>query len=137
MMEMVNAISVRLNEIFGDEYTVYLEQVEQGLQTPCFFIQPLDASDKNMIDNRKYRTSGFAIVFIPSDKKGHREQFVEVADKLFDNFDSFELSDGVVLSTFDRNINILDDVLHFTVLFKYYKYAEKAAEDMQESLEIR
>ena len=97
MIEIVNAISVRLDEIFGDEYTVYFEQVEQGLQTPCFFIQPLDASDKNMIDNRKYRTSGFAIVFIPTDKKGHREQFVEVADKLFDNFDSFELSDGVVL----------------------------------------
>ena len=136
MMEVIDAISVRLDEIFGDGYTIYLEQVEQGLKTPCFFIQPIDSTDANMISNRKYRTNAFVIEYIPDDNSGHRTQFVEVSEKLFDNFDSLEIGDGVVLQTFDRSINSTDDMLQFVIRFKYYVYKEQKPEQKMEDLHM-
>ena len=37
--EIIEAISVALNEEFGDEYEIYRESVRQDLKEPCFFIQ--------------------------------------------------------------------------------------------------
>lgn len=136
MKELIDGISVRLNEIFGDDYAIYLDEVEQGLETPCFFITLVDFEDRNRISNRKYRQYAFGIDFIPSDDRGHREQFAEVTDKLFDNFDSIELADGSIVYTFDRAINIVGDVLEFDVIFKLYKHYEPKEEPVQERLEM-
>ena len=92
--------------------------------------------DRNRISNRKYRQYAFGIDFIPSDDRGHREQFAEVTDKLFDNFDSIELADGSIVYTFDRAINIVGDVLEFDVIFKLYKHYEPKEEPVQERLEM-
>lgn len=137
MMELIDAMSVRLDEVFDGKYAVYLEEVEQGLQTPCFFIEPIYSTDRNMISNRKYRTYDFVIHFIPDDADGHRTQFAEVADKLFDNFDLFELSNGAVIPTFDRKINVVEDVLQFEVCFRYYTYSEKEDGPLMDSLDMK
>ena len=136
MMEFFDAISIRLHEVFGDKYTIYLEAVEQNLQTPCFFIQPLNPMDANMIYNRKAREYPFVIDYIPEDATGHRAQFAEVTEKLFDSFDFLTLADGTVLPTFDRNIDVTDDILHFIVRFKFEYLTDLPEESMQESLEM-
>lgn len=136
MKEIIDALSIRLDQVFGDRYSIYLESVEQDLKTPCFFIQPIDSMDENMISNRKYRTVGFVIDYLPDDNSGHRSQFTEVREKLFDNLDTLELSDGVVIPTFGRNINISDDVLHFIFQCRYYVYMDKEAEPEMEELEM-
>ena len=35
---IIEGISASLNAEFGDDYTIYTENVEQGLKEPCFFI---------------------------------------------------------------------------------------------------
>ena len=35
---IIEAIAAALNGEFGEEYTVYAEDVKQGLSEPCFFI---------------------------------------------------------------------------------------------------
>lgn len=137
MMEYIDAISIRLHEIFGDDCTVYLESVEQNLQTPCFFIQPIDSSDSNMIHNRKYREYSFVVDYIPKDDGRHRSQFAEITDKLFESFDSVTLADGTIAYTFDRSINVTDGILHFIVRFKFDYLREIPDEEVLDSLNIR
>ena len=38
---IIEAISIALNAEFGDDYTTYTEEQEQGLKEPCFFISTL------------------------------------------------------------------------------------------------
>ena len=137
MMEFVDAISVRLHEVFGDKYTIYLDSVEQNLQTPCFFIQPIDSADVNMIDNRKHRDYSFTVDYIPEDDTGYRTQFVEVTSKLFDSFDSLVLNDGTIVYTFDRSINVTDDILHFIIRFKFDCLTELPEQPMLNEMTIR
>ena len=53
--EIMNAVTRRLDELFGDGYTIYTDGVEQGLKEPCFFVQFLEPSEKPMIGRRYFR----------------------------------------------------------------------------------
>ena len=44
--EIIEAISIALNEEFGDSYTIYTENVKQGLKTPCFFVLCINPTNK-------------------------------------------------------------------------------------------
>ncbi|WP_334303291.1 phage tail terminator family protein, partial [Clostridioides difficile] len=35
---IIDGISVKLDKSFGEKYTIYSEDVEQGINEPCFFI---------------------------------------------------------------------------------------------------
>lgn len=135
MIEFIDAISIRLNEIFEEKYPIHLESVEQGLITPCFFIQPINALDENMISNRKYRVYRFDIIFIPETNTAYRSLFAEVSEKLFEHFDSVEI-DGGIYPTFDRSINVVNDALHFQVRFKFYARTEVPEEDKLETMDM-
>ncbi|WP_334293833.1 phage tail terminator family protein, partial [Clostridioides difficile] len=41
---IIDGISVKLDKSFGESYTIYSEDVEQGINEPCFFIVPLNPS---------------------------------------------------------------------------------------------
>lgn len=41
---IIDGISVKLDKSFGEKYTIYSEDVEQGINEPCFFIVPLNPS---------------------------------------------------------------------------------------------
>ncbi|MEL0861914.1 hypothetical protein VXA97_19790, partial [Clostridioides difficile] len=41
---IIDGISIKLDKSFGNEYTIYSEDVEQGINEPCFFIVPLNPS---------------------------------------------------------------------------------------------
>ena len=44
--DIMDAVTRRLNELFGDGYEIYTDAVEQGLKEPCFFVQFLEPSEK-------------------------------------------------------------------------------------------
>ena len=39
---IIEAISISLNEEFGDGYEIHMEEIKQGLKEPCFFIACLN-----------------------------------------------------------------------------------------------
>lgn len=41
---IIDGISIKLDKTFGESYTIYSEDVEQGINEPCFFIVPLNPS---------------------------------------------------------------------------------------------
>ena len=47
--EIVQGIARRLNAAFGDDYEIYQNKVEQGLQEPCFFIAVLQPEAKPLL----------------------------------------------------------------------------------------
>ena len=39
--DILDAVTRKLNELFGDDYEIYTDPVKQGLTEPCFFVQIL------------------------------------------------------------------------------------------------
>ena len=52
--DIVNAISKVLTENF-DNAEVYIDEIEQGFNEPCFFIDLLNPSEKQIYGDRYFR----------------------------------------------------------------------------------
>nr|WP_237775067.1 hypothetical protein [Clostridioides difficile] len=62
---IIDGISIKLDKSFGNEYTIYSEDVEQGINEPCFFIVPLNPSKVSYPSGRTLkRTLLMYIIFL-------------------------------------------------------------------------
>ena len=78
--EIVNGIGLKLSKSFNG-IDIHKEELEQGFEEPCFFIDLLNPSEKQIIGNRYLRSYLFDIVYFP--KKKSSEEIFEVLDKLY------------------------------------------------------
>ena len=78
--EIVNGIGLKLSKSFNG-INIHKEELEQGFEEPCFFIDLLNPSEKQIIGNRYLRSYLFDIVYFP--KKKSSEEIFEVLDKLY------------------------------------------------------
>lgn len=115
--DIVNGISIKLNDTFGDDYEIYSENVEQGLNEPCFFIKPLKASNKPFLGKRKQRTYPFDIAYFP--KEGN-EEMMQASDKMLDCLEYITLVNGDVLRGSSLESEIVDGVLHVSVKYNVF-----------------
>lgn len=131
--DIINAISIRLYEVFGDGYEIYMNDVEQGLTEPCFLITVVDYSKEQLLQSRSKRLVPFDILFFPS--KG-KSQCYEVADQLMNELDMIELLNGDKMHGTDMKSEIVDNVLHFFVNYNFMATVEKERLDSMESMNI-
>lgn len=113
---ITESISIMLNAAFGDEYTCYLEGVEQGLSEPCFFIQNIKA-EKNLYFNRRYLCENkFCIQYFPASESEPKAECEEIAHRLYDVLEWLTFhDDGAMIKGKELHHEISDGVLSFYV----------------------
>lgn len=117
---LIIAISIKLNATFGDGFRVYKDDVEQGLQEPCFFISTLKPSLKPLLGGRAFQTNPFDIHYFPQNAGDNGELF-SIAEQLLDVLEMITLQDGDRIRGTDRSYEIMDGVLHFFVQFNMHR----------------
>lgn len=136
MNSIIDAISVKLFETFGHEYTIYKENVEQGLKEPCFFIDIVSVDRKQIIGNRYYSNNAFDICYFPIGEE-KKADMLDVANVLYDDLEYVSLANGDLLKGTKMNAEIVDGILHFFVSYNLILQKEtELAEDM-EFLDVR
>lgn len=70
---IIEAISISLNEEFGDGYETRMEEIKQGLKEPCFFITCLNPTTELFLGKRYFRTNQFCIQYFPETNEKQRE----------------------------------------------------------------
>lgn len=116
--EIINGISIRINELFGDSYKIYDYNVEQGLDNPCFFIEIVNAMETPLLMSRRFRQTHFMITYFPSDTEENGQMY-DVAETLADGLRFIELEDGSILRGYEMSYSVdySEEVLHFEVHF--------------------
>ncbi|HFL3267945.1 TPA: DUF6838 family protein [Clostridioides difficile] len=115
---IIDGISVKLDKSFGNEYTIYSEDVEQGINEPCFFIVPLNPSKVSYPSGRELKKNSFDVHYFPkSDNKSF--EINEVAEMLLEELEYIEIDGDLVRGT-NMNFEIIDNVLHFFVDYNYF-----------------
>ena len=117
--EIVNGIGLKLSKSFNG-IDIHKEELEHGFEEPCFFIDLLNPSEKQLIGNRYLRSYLFDIVYFP--KKKSSEEIFEVLDKLYSVLEYIELDDSTLIRGIDRNSREEDKVLHFFVTYEMFIY---------------
>lgn len=113
--EIIDGISLKLNQVFGDGYEIYADaDVVQGLKEPCFFIAVLNPSFKRFIGLRYLAENPFVIQYFPKNAEDNTEMH-DVAFKMFDALAFITLPNGDSLHGTSIEYEIGDGVLHFKV----------------------
>lgn len=117
--KIIDGISIKLNQVFGDGVKIYSEDVKQGLNEPCFFIAVLNPSQVNVIGNRYFRQHPFDIHYFPAVRDNNNEP-QGMASDLYEALETITLIDGDLVRGTKMNHEVVDGVLHFFVNFDMY-----------------
>lgn len=126
---IIEAIATALNGEFGEEYTVYAEDVKQGLSEPCFFISCINPSDRQLMGNanrhflasRYYRENRFCIQYFPLEENNGRQESYDKAERLFGCLEEIN-ADGDIIRGTDMNFEYTDGILSFFVSYNFFVY---------------
>ena len=126
---IIEAIAAALNGEFGEEYTVYAEEVKQGLSEPCFFISCINPSDRQLMGNanrhflaaRYYRENRFCIQYFPLEENNGRRESYDKAERLFGCLEEIN-ADGDIIRGTDMNFEYTDGILSFFVSYNFFVY---------------
>ncbi len=155
LQQIIDGIILAIRKEFGDDTTIYLETVKQGLQNPCFFILPSETTKKPIRGERFLYTTFFQVMFLPEKKDGLEECYA-VGDRLSFALEVLQLKDGqlrgsthfatqnsyaAAVSSAVRgrksSFNVEDGMLCFTIQYEYQFFVrnQNDCEKMQ-SLEV-
>lgn len=138
--KIITGISQKLDEEFNteenQEYTIYTENVEQGLEEPCFFIFSLKPSNRQLAGNRYERKYPFDIHYFPKDEDNYNNEINEVAERLFTALEYITVDNNLVRGT-SMNAEIVDNVLHFFIDFNMIVRKEVEPIETMGSLTIK
>lgn len=70
---IIEAISAALNGEFGENYEIYMEEIQQGLKEPCFFIFCLNSTSDPLPGRRYFRSNQFCVQYFPATSGKQRE----------------------------------------------------------------
>lgn len=129
--DLIDGISIKLNQVFGDGKRIYSESVKQGLQEPCFFIAVLNPLQTQVIGNRYFRQQPFDIHYFPAVQDNNNE-LQEMASDLFIALEYITLVNGDLVHGKEMRYEVVDGVLHFFVDYNMYvRKIEVPADDME------
>ena len=130
--ELLNGISIKLNQVFGDGYEIYGDtDVVQGLKEPCFFIAILNPSQTKLIGQRYFREHPFDVQFFPT-KSGDNVELQEVASELFLALEYITLLNGDLVHGTSMNYENVDGVLHFKVNYNMFLWKVEPKDNMED-----
>lgn len=130
--ELLNGISIKLNQVFGDGYEIYGDtDVVQGLKEPCFFIAILNPSQTKLIGQRYFREHPFDVQFFPT-KSGDNVELQEVASELFLALEYITLLNGDLVHGTSMNYENVDGVLHFKVNYNMFLRKVEPKDNMED-----
>ena len=128
--DILNAVTRRLNELFGENYTIYTDKAGQEFQKPCLFVRISETSERPMIGRRYFRRTGIAIQYFSIEKSSREEN--QVLDILMEGMESVALENGRQLSGTNRKSGAEEGILTFYVNYDQFIVKEKEEAPMEE-----
>lgn len=111
--DIVKGIAKVLRDTFGPGYRIYQNDIEQGFQTPCFFILPMKATPSPLGKDRFLLKSPFDVHFFPEDEKDNAIMQA-IAWQLWQALEFITLPGGDKLHGTSMSWEVQDGVLHFS-----------------------
>lgn len=137
--EIMDAITRMLSRRFPPEegYTIYTDEVKQGLEEPCFFVYFLEPSEKEMIGLRYFRDTSICIQYRPGDIDKPSRELNRVTECLMECTRMITLKSGRKVNGTARSAHIEDDVLTFLVNYNTFGAYPGEEESPMEEIEVK
>jgi len=125
---IVEAISLALNNEFGDGYKIYTEEVTQGMENPCFFILCRTPKNTQFFNKKYFRSNMFCIQYIPS-SENVKTECNAVTEQLFQCLEYLWI-DGSLIRGTKMEPEMKDGILFFFLNYDFFVYKKEETETM-------
>lgn len=107
-------MSQALYEEFGDSYSIYTEEIEQGLDNPCFLITNVVHTHDAKLSNRYKDNNSFMVQYFPESDTDYLGEINNVVSSLEDVLEWITV-DSSKVHGLNMTSNVVDRVLNFQV----------------------
>lgn len=128
--EIIKGIADAIYQEFGNDYEIYDEEVEQGLNEPCFFVYCINPQNNIFLGRRRIITNQFAIQYIAKGPN-KKAEINDVFDRLNSAIEFISVS-GIKLMVTNVTTNIENGVLTVNPTYKFFAYKEAEGDIMEE-----
>ena len=127
--DIMNALTVKLKESFGVK--IYINQVPQNFEEPCFFVHVISADKTQIVDLRYKAVTVFGIDYIADENKKDSRDIYEVIEKLNSITNLITLENGDIMRGTERKTEIQDGNMHSFIQFSYFINGKRENEKME------
>lgn len=136
--DVIDAIAKAIKTQWEENCDIYINQLRQGFNTPCFFIELIEAHteaglsfDSRGRGGRYHDELTFQISYFPGNAPGDGgdvRKMYNIIPKMGLLLELLTLADGTKIRGRDISNTIDDDVLHATVIYDvfYYRVCDNA-----------
>lgn len=123
--DLISSVSRAIFGEFGEEYKIYAESVEQGLEEPCFFVQCINSSLTEQLGGQFFMENLFCIQYFPKEKLHPVSECIRVSERLYSclEYVSFE---GNPIRSIKKNYEIHDGILNFFLNYNMFVRMENS-----------
>lgn len=129
--EIIQAIGSSLSGEFGDSYTNYTEESEQGFEKPCFFISCVTSVRRPFMGKRYFCESQFCIQYTPADGRQIKEECNAVTERLFSCLEYLTVAGEPVRGS-NMKVEFADGLLKLFVNYNLFVYKAADSVSMEE-----
>lgn len=131
--DMIAGIAKRLREALPCR--IYKNPVPQGLERPCFLINPILFTRVQQLGARERRIYSFDVVYLP--KTEERSEIYRVMNVLMRALRIIDTDFAGKLLGRDMECEIIDGVLHFRVRYDFSVCQKQSTDDPMEILDVK
>lgn len=129
---ILNAVTKQLGTTFGNSYHYYVEDVEQGLKTPCFTVDlliPLQRSKSPVLYDR---TMPIVVHYFSDSTNNLKNDCYVMGERIIECLEYLPF-EGTLIRGEDISWQIVDDVLQVFVTYKFTTVRVTEQEDEMET----
>ncbi len=119
--DLITGVMTRLRDTFGEDTTIYLDEVKQELNEPCFFVRTLEISQELVVSNRYRRIYHLDIEYHPKDRQQTSREIADVANTMLMAMEYIHIGENLTRGTNIR-YEVQDKVLHFFVDYDFFVF---------------
>lgn len=133
---ILNAVTTQLGKTFGNTYHYYVEDIEQGLEKPCFTVDILIPHQRSRSPVLYDRTMPIIVHYFSDSKTNLKNDCYAMAERIAECLEYLPFKDTKLRGE-DISWNIVDGVLQVFITYKFTTTGETKVEDSFESLYSR
>jgi hypothetical protein len=128
---LLTAVTKQLGTTFGTSYHYYVENVEQGLQKPCFTVDMLIPLQRSRSPVLYDRTMPLVIHYFSDSEKDLKKDCYAMAENTVECLEYLPFQ-NTLLRGEDISWQIVDDVLQ---IFVTYKFTTKVVTEIEDAID--
>lgn len=118
--DICNAVCIALDAEFNAEdesaYEIHKGEIKQDLREPCFFVQCINATHEQRLENRYHRENQFMIQYFPESKDRYQTECAAVSERLLWALEYVTcIGDEKPIRGTGMHSEVVDGVLNFSV----------------------